>query len=151
MPGDNTSLTQGEDWGITLPATIENTQGVQDFLEQALRRMNCPGRERTRILIAAEEIFVNIARYAYAPATGEAAVRLEHLQNPKGARITFEDRGIAFNPLSMAEPAPLHSVEEAPIGGLGILLVKRTMDDVSYCYETGRNILRITKFFGNEA
>ena len=103
------------------------------------------------IHICVEEIFVNIAHYAYGGKSGEAVINLDIEQNPKCCRVTFQDRGVPYNPLAKADPDITLSAEERQIGGLGIYMVKQSMDHVEYRYEDGCNILTIEKKIENQA
>jgi anti-sigma regulatory factor (Ser/Thr protein kinase) len=98
-----------------------------------------------QILVAVEEIFVNIASYAYAPDQGNAIVRIEFSDEPVEVTITFMDNGIPFDPLQRRDPDVTLSAEERRIGGLGIFMTKKTMDSVDYEYKNGQNILRLKK------
>ena len=97
--------------------------------------------------MAIDEIFSNIAHYAYAAGVGKATVRFELLDEPRGAAVTFIDRGKQYDPLSADDPDTSLSAEEREIGGLGVMLVKKTMDDVRYEYKDGQNSLRFFKHF----
>ena len=132
---------------LTVEATVENLPQVMAFLEQHLEEADCPLKAQMQITVAAEEIYVNIAHYAYAPGTGEATVRLEITDDPAAATITFIDRGIPFDPLAKPDPDVSLSAEERGIGGLGIYMVKKSMDDVRYAYRDGQNVLTLTKNF----
>ena len=98
-----------------------------------------------QILVAVEEIFVNIASYAFVPDQGNAIVRLEFSVSPVVVTITFMDNGIPFDPLQRRDPDVTLSAEERRIGGLGIFMTKKTMDSVDYEYKNGQNILRLKK------
>ena len=98
-----------------------------------------------QINLAVEEIFVNIASYAYRPETGKATVRFEVSEEPVTVTITFLDHGVPYDPLARQDPDVTLPAEERDIGGLGIFLTKQIMDDVSYEYCRGQNILRIKK------
>jgi anti-sigma regulatory factor (Ser/Thr protein kinase) len=100
-----------------------------------------------QIEIAAEEVFVNIANYAYAPDKGRATVRVEVSGDPVMVTITFIDQGMPYDPLEREDPDVTLKAEDRPVGGLGIFMVKKTMDDVSYEYKNGRNILKLKKSF----
>ena len=89
---------------LTLQATLENLTQVTDFIEQELEAVGCPMKVQIAVSIAAEEIYVNIAHYAYAPGTGEATVRIEMLENPTAACISFIDSGAPFDPLAKQDP-----------------------------------------------
>lgn len=132
---------------LTLEATVENLTQVMAFLEEHLEQSDCPLKAQMQIAVAAEEIYVNIAHYAYAPGTGEATVRVEIADDPAAASITFVDRGVPFDPLQKPDPDVTLSAEERGIGGLGIYMTKKTMDDVRYEYRDGQNILTLVKRF----
>ena len=127
-------------------AKIENLDEVLNFLGQYLEKWECPMKTHTQINIAAEEIFVNIAHYAYNPQTGKATITIERKGND--AEITFIDSGTPYNPLAKPDPDVTLSAEERGIGGLGIYIVKKSMDNVSYEYKDGCNILKFTKKIG---
>ena len=97
--------------------------------------------------MAAEEVFVNIANYAYAPGTGAVTVRMEISENPSAATIIFSDSGIPFDPVKKADPDVTLSAEEREIGGLGIYMAKKIMDGVLYDYKEGQNRLFLTKYY----
>ena len=130
---------------MEIAAEIEKLPDVLSFLEQHLEEADCPPKAQMQIAVAAEEIFVNIAHYAYTSGTRMAAVRLELSPDPVTVAITFIDCGIPFDPLAKPDPDVTLSAEERQIGGLGIFLTKKTMDDVRYEYSDGRNILRLEK------
>ena len=130
---------------LTLEATVENLTPVMAFLEEHLEEAECSMKAQMQITVAAEEIYVNIAHYAYAPGTGEATVRMEITDDPRTASITFIDRGIPFDPLAKPDPDVTLSAEERGIGGLGIYMTKKTMDDVRYERVDGQNILTLVK------
>ena len=130
---------------LTLAATVENIEKVTEFINGHLEENGCPARARMQIDVAIDELFSNIARYAYAPGSGTATVRYRFSPETRMAQITFVDRGKAFDPLQKPDPDTKLSAEEREIGGMGIFLVKKTMDDVSYEYADGENRLTIIK------
>ena len=130
---------------ITIAATVENIEAVTDFVNEQLEALDCPMKAQMQIDIAIDELFGNIAHYAYNPDVGEATVRVEVVEEPLSVIITFIDGGVPYDPLSAAEPDTTLSVEERGIGGLGIFMVKKSMDDITYRYENGSNILSIRK------
>ena len=136
---------QNKMYELEIAAEIEKLPEVLAFLEQHLEEVDCPPKAQMQIAIAAEEIFVNIAHYAYAPGTGDATVRLELSPEPATAIITFIDRGVPFDPLAKPDPDVTLSAEDREIGGLGIFMTKKTMDDVRYEYRDDCNILRLEK------
>lgn len=132
---------------LTIAATVENIEAVTDFVNEQLEMLDCPMKAQMQIDIAIDELFGNIAQYAYKPNVGEATVTVDTLDNPSGAVITFIDSGIAYNPLESEEPDITLSAEDRPVGGLGIFMVKKSMDEVAYEYKDGQNILSIKKYF----
>ena len=130
---------------LTLPATIENIETVIDFVNGQLEEIKCPLKAQMQIDIAIDELFGNIAHYAYNPETGPATVRVEVTEDPIAVVITFIARGVPYDPLKKEDPDITLSAEERAIGGLGIFMVKKTMDEISYEYKDGKNILRIKK------
>ena len=130
---------------LTLEAKVENLDEVLEFVDKELEAHDCSMKIQTQLDVAVEELFVNIAHYAYKPETGSATVRLEILENPLSIVITFIDNGKPYDPLAREDPDVTLSAEERQIGGLGIYLVKKTMDDVKYEYKDGKNILTIKK------
>lgn len=130
---------------LEIEALTENLPQVLAFVDEQLEAADCPMKIQMQIDIAVEEIFVNIAHYAYAPNVGKAIVRVEMLPDPPSADITFIDSGIPYDPLAKADPDITLSAEERQIGGLGIFMVKKSMDDVKYEYLDGHNILTLKK------
>ncbi len=130
---------------LTLPALPDNLASVQGFIEERLEAAGCPLRAVMQISVAVEEIFVNIAHYAYKPGTGDATVRFAITEDPKAAVIIFMDSGSPFDPLAKENPDTTLSAEERPIGGLGIYITRKTMDYVAYGYMDGHNILTLRK------
>lgn len=130
---------------IIVQATIDNLPRVQQFIEAEMEEKECSMKGQMQVSIAAEEIYVNIARYAYASDTGEARISCDIQGVPPTVRISFEDEGVPFNPLLVEEADTTLSAEERKIGGLGILMVRKSMDEVLYEYKDGRNILTLVK------
>jgi len=128
---------------LRLEAKTENLEQVLDFVESRLEGAECPIKAVMQIKVAVEEIFVNIASYAYVPGTGEAVISAA-VENGT-AEFVFRDKGIPFDPLAKADPDVTLSVDQRQIGGLGIYMVKKTMDEVLYRREDGENILTIRK------
>ena len=110
----------------TFPAREDQLESVQKFVMEQLAAYNCPDNIRFQLEVAAEEIFVNIVKYAYQPGReGEAVVRCSVEENPLSLTIQFMDGGVPFNPLEKEDADITLSAEERPIGGLGILMVKK--------------------------
>ena len=130
---------------LTIEASTKNLDTVLSFVNAELEALSCAQRIQVQLDIAVEEIFVNIAHYAYRDGTGEATVRMEVRQEPTAVTITFIDSGTPYDPLSHEDPDITLSAEDRKIGGLGIYMVKKYMDHVSYQYQNGQNILTIQK------
>ncbi len=130
---------------LTIDAIVENIDIVTEFVNTELEALDCPMKAQMQIDIAIDELFGNISNYAYNPDVGPATVRVEVTEEPLAVIITFIDGGVPYDPLSKADPNISLSAEEREIGGLGIFLVKKTMDDIAYEYKDGKNILKIKK------
>jgi anti-sigma regulatory factor (Ser/Thr protein kinase) len=130
---------------LTIAATVENIEVVTDFVNEQLEALDCPMKAQMQIDIAIDELFGNIAHYAYNPEIGKATVRVEVIEDPLAVTITFIDNGVPYDPLAKADPDTTLSAEERDIGGLGIYMVKKSMDDITYEYKDGQNILKIKK------
>ena len=131
---------------ITVMADVKNLEAVTAFVDEGLEQFDCSPRIQMQLDIAVDELFSNIAYYAYQPGTGEATVRLEITEEPACVMLTFIDGGIPYDPLSHADPDTTLSAQERQIGGLGIFMVKKSMDEVSYQYTDGKNVLSIRKY-----
>ncbi len=130
---------------LNIEALIDNLDKVIAFVDEEVDKLDCSVKVRTQIDIAVEELFVNIAHYAYNPETGPAIVRVEVEQDPLAVSITFIDHGVPYDPLAKADPDITLSAEDREIGGLGIFMVKKSMDSIDYEYKDGQNILHIRK------
>lgn len=130
---------------LTVEAKIENIERVTDFVNQELLKCDCPKKFLRQIDVAIDELFGNIAHYAYNSDTGLATVQVEMWQEPLEVVITFIDSGISYNPLAKDDPDVTLSAKEREPGGLGIYMVKKSMDEVFYEYKDGQNILKIRK------
>lgn len=130
---------------ITVPAKIEQLDRVQEFVTEHLECHDCSMKVMMQIEIAVEEIFVNIANYAYLPGSGEATIGCEVSLEPPKVVIRFTDRGRPFDPLSKEDADTSQDALIEREGGLGILMVKKSMDEVGYAYENDCNVLTIVK------
>ncbi len=132
---------------IKVKADTAELDNVLSFADTILEELGCSVKAQMQIDIAIEEIFVNIAHYAYPEAEGEAVISVEPGEGSSSVTITFEDEGIQYDPLKNEDPDITLSAEDRPIGGLGIFMVKKSMDEVSYEYKDGKNRLTIKKSF----
>lgn len=130
---------------LNIEAKDENLYKVLDFVNEQLDLCECPADVKIQVDIAVEEIFVNISHYAYNPEVGPATIRAEVVDNPLSVTLTFVDKGMPYDPLAKDDPDITLSAEERQIGGLGIFMVKKSMDHVDYEYKDGQNILTIKK------
>ena len=130
---------------ITVAADLDSLNNVLAFVDGEMERAGCSMKLMTQVDMAVEEIFVNIARYAYHPEAGEASVRCEAGGDPFQIVVGFADRGRPFNPLDREDPDVTLDAEARQLGGLGILMAKKLMDEIQYEYRDGKNILTLRK------
>lgn len=130
---------------ITIDAQIEKFPSIHAFLEENLEGLYCPAKTLMQLEIVAEEIFVNIAKYAYGDKPDGIAIVKLRSKEPGEVILSFIDYGMPYNPLNRADPDITLSEEERPVGGLGIFMVKKNVDDIRYKYEKNCNILTIVK------
>ena len=130
---------------LVIDAQVDKLNEVMAFISEQLESLNCSMKATMQIEVAVEEIFVNIANYAYAPESGQATIQVEVINDPQAVVITFIDSGREYNPLAKDDPDVTLNAQERQIGGLGIFMVKKSMDQVDYKYEGGKNIFSIMK------
>ena len=130
---------------LTLPATLESIEIATDFLNEILEGADFSRRDQTKLDIALDELMSNVARYAYAPGTGDITLSAEILEEPKRIVLTLTDSGVPYDPLKKDDPDVSLSADERGIGGLGIFIVKQSMDDMTYAYLDGQNVVTIIK------
>lgn len=148
---------------LEVEATLDNLATVLRFVEAEAEKAGCPKKETKQLAVAIEELYVNVASYAYTPATGTCSVKLQTgVENDTGIcivklqtgvesdtggwiRILLKDYGKKFNPLLQEPPDITLSADDRPVGGLGILMVKELVDRLEYMHENGENILSVEK------
>ena len=130
---------------LDIKAEKENLPQVLESVGAVLDEMNCGHKARIQIETAVEEVFVNIASYAYDPEIGPATVRIETKESPLSVIMTFIDQGRPYDPLAKPDVNLDRPMKERKKGGLGIFMVKKAMDGVNYEYKDGSNILTLTK------
>ena len=128
---------------ITIDAKVENLENVTEFITSSLEEKNCSMKTIMQMELVIEEIFVNVANYAYRPNVGPITICKEI--DDKALTISFIDGGVDYNPLEHKDPDINAGIDEREIGGLGIFLVKKNVDEVSYERKDGQNILTIKK------
>lgn len=128
---------------LTIDATVENLENVTEFITSSLEEKNCSMKIIMQMELVIEEIFVNVASYAYRPNVGPVTICKEI--DDQALTISFIDGGVDYNPLEHEDPDINAGIDEREIGGLGIFLVKKNVDEVSYERKDGQNILTIKK------
>lgn len=118
---------------------------VLAFAEEELEKAECPMKAVMPITVALEEVFVNVAHYAYPDSLGEVSLAIDFDSESRTMTFIMTDSGIPFDPLVKPDPDITLSAEERQIGGLGIFMMKMTMDDVNYVYTDGKNVLTMKK------
>ena len=129
----------------TFPAKIEALSDVLGFVDQTLESFECPMKVQTAVCVAIEEIFVNVAHYAYGGGEGDMTLGIGFDEESRTITFRMSDKGTPFDPLKKPDPDITLSAEEREIGGLGIFITKKTMNSVTYAYENGENVLTMTK------
>ena len=130
---------------IKIQARREQLEQVLMFLEEEIDSIEHNTKSKVQLFIAVEELFVNIASYAYYPSEGDAYIMIDTDRDNKTVYVTFIDSGKPYNPLEKEDPDITLSAKDRGIGGLGIFMVKKSMDYMNYEYEDGHNILKIGK------
>ena len=129
----------------TFPAKIEALSDVLGFVDQTLESCECPMKVQTAICVAIEEIFVNVAHYAYGDGEGDMVLGIGFEEESRTLTFRMTDKGVPFDPLKKPDPDITLAAEDREIGGLGIFITKKTMDTVTYAYKNGENILTMIK------
>ena len=141
--GKETPMT--EEKSLTIDAKVDRLHDVLDFIDAYLEEQDCPPKAQMQLDLAVEELFVNIASYAYPDGGGTAEIRIRTFGEPKRAEIVLRDSGIPYDPTKNEDPDITMAAEDRDIGGLGVFMVKKYTDSVQYAYEDGHNVLTITK------
>ena len=130
---------------MTLEARQENVRELTAMVVGELEKLDCPMKAQMQIELAIDEIFTNIVSYAYVPGTGDATVRFDFDEASGMVTLSFADRGVPYDPLKKEDPDVSLPASQREIGGLGIFLVKKNMDDMRYEYRDGQNLLTLYK------
>ena len=129
----------------TFPAKTDVLADVLGFVEEMLESFGCSMKAQIAITVAIEEVFVNVAHYAYSDGDGDVTLSISFDAGSRTVTFCMTDSGIPFDPLKKPDPDITRSAEERDIGGLGIFITKRTMDTLTYAYENGKNTLTMSK------
>ena len=130
---------------LEVSADIAKLAEVIGFIKQTIHDHEVPAKKKTEIELAVEEVFVNIASYSYPDGHGTAEVSTEVCGDPPELRIEFADSGIPYDPVEQKDPDVTLPAGQRRIGGLGIFLAKKMMDEVRYEYKDGKNVLTLIK------
>lgn len=129
----------------TFPAKTEELDNVLGFIEELLESFECSMKTTMSVSVAIEEVFVNVAHYAYPDGDGDVTFDVTFDENSRVVTFRMSDSGVPFNPLAKPDPDITLSADERQIGGLGIFITKKTMDSVEYVYENDKNVLIMIK------
>lgn len=130
---------------LEIPAEKARLTEVLDFVLGYAKELGFEKKELFQLKVCTEEIFVNVASYAYAPDTGLITITADGGVDPLTVTLSFIDSGTPFDPLAKPDPAKKRPLSQAKKGGLGIFITKKLMDEVSYAYQDGRNVMTIRK------
>ena len=132
---------------LRVNADIKNLGEAKDFVHEKLGLTECSEKNKMSICLSVEEIFMNVCSYAYAPELGDVILEVTFNKNKDVVYITIIDMGVPYNPLKRDKLDIENHVKKRQVGGLGIFMVKKTMDDVAYEFKDGKNMLTIVKKF----
>ncbi|MFW6270338.1 MAG: ATP-binding protein [Bacillota bacterium] len=137
--------------GLKLPAVIDNLEQMISFILQGLESLNIKDKEKhaAKLRLACEEALVNIIKHAYKTEKGDVEIIYTFDSRKNEFKVKLLDKGPAFNPLAKEDPDINLPVEERQIGGLGILMIKNSMDEVKYERKKGKNILIMTRYLNS--
>ena len=145
MTTENKTFCYNGNPQLSVPADRGEFTVLQQWLLSIAAELDIQERIKKQLIISCDEIFTNIASYAYPDGKGDVAITVEFVSETRSLRIIFSDSGIAFDPLAISEPDTSSALSERKVGGLGMFMVKKMMDSVEYCRQDGKNILTLTK------
>jgi len=128
---------------ITLEASLENLETINSFLYKWAKKASLSTRGENELLLAVEEVFVNIVKYAYAESLGDIIIDCSMDEN--NLILQIKDEGISFNPLQLPEPHLTSCLEERKVGGLGVFLIRKLVNNVEYERQGKYNVLTLVK------
>ena len=132
---------------MKVPASLDHLDAVLDFVHEELEKRGCPVATQAKIDIALEELFVNVCNYAYSDQDEPGDVQVDYVDDDdiNAISVRLIDQGVAFDPLVRADPTRPESIEDTNVGGLGIFMTKKLMDDITYLRDRGSNIVAFRK------
>ena len=133
--------------GIKTEANESNLDKILDYVSAKFEEAGASPKVITELAIAVEEIYINVAHYAYKPDTGPATVKVDIDKENRVGTVTISDNGKPYNPLEREDPDITASAEDRPIGGLGILMTKKLVDEAEYEYKDNQNVMKLKKAF----
>ena len=145
MTAEIKTFSYNGDPQLIVPADRGEFTVLQQWLLSIAAELDMQERIKKQLMISCDEIFTNIASYAYPDGNGSIEIAIEFVSETRCLRIIFSDSGTAFDPLEISEPDTKAALSERKIGGLGMFMVKKMMDSVEYCRQDGKNILTLTK------
>ena len=129
----------------TFEAKIDRIPWLTEQVDGLLEGLDCPMKAQMQIDVAIDEWMANLASYAYGDGGGDVTVRFDYQPDDRTVALTFIDSGIPYDPLAKPDPDVTLSVDKREVGGLGIFMIKKTMDDMTYARRDGHNVLTIRK------
>ncbi len=132
--------------GLTVEAELDQLDRILAFVDECFEKNGCPDQEKEQIHIALDELFSNIVQYS-----GSKTVRITCRAEKTGVSISLRDKGIPHDPFAAADPDITLAAEERQSGGLGVFIVKKLMDQATYRFEEGENIVTIYKAYERRA
>lgn len=142
MLSDSTMISKS----ITVPSKADRLYEVQDFVNSCLSGSGASEKVVLQLQLVVEEIFINIANYAYRPpGSGDVDISCTVEEDVMKVTLRFVDRGPEFDPLKRPDPDVGADPADRPIGGLGIFLVKNNVDGIAYRRDGDKNILTVEK------
>jgi len=125
---------------IKLPAVLENLTQFIESVSDCARAQGFGQKRLSQIEVAMDEALVNIVHYSYPDKSGDAEVVCS-IDDKNRFIIEIMDWGLPFNVLSLDEPDLISDISERKVGGVGVFIIRKLMDDVKYRYEDNKNIL----------
>ncbi|MDO4199232.1 MAG: ATP-binding protein [Clostridia bacterium] len=130
---------------LIISSDVKNWNKIYEFINKYFTENNLPKKMIFGILVSSEEIFSNIIRHSRSKIHDEIIISVENNHSAKMVSLVFKYGGVEFNPIDADSPDVSVPLDKREIGGLGLVIVKNFIDDISYTYLEGKNILKISK------